>query len=84
MDEYEQDSTASDATRDAKGRFVAGHPKLPGGGRPKGSRTFIREAMCSDAAMEAFRVELARRMERAAKGKRRDAAWLLAVLSRGP
>lgn len=84
MDEDEQFDNEPDALRDRKGRFVAGHPKLPGGGRPKGSRTFIREAMCSDAAMEAFRVELARRMDRAAQGKRRDAAWLLAVLSRGP
>ncbi len=84
MDEDEQFGTTPEAIRDKKGRFVPGHRKLPGGGRPKGSRTFIREAMCSDAAMEAFRVELARRMERAAKGKRRDAAWLLAVLSRGP
>jgi hypothetical protein len=80
----EQFDNEPEAIRDKKGRFVPGHRKLPGGGRPKGSRTFIREAMCSDAAMEAFRVELARRMERAAKGKRRDAAWLLAVLSRGP
>ena len=84
MEEDEQFDNEPEAIRDKKGRFVEGHKKLPGGGRPKGSRTFIREAMCSDAAMEAFRVELARRMERAAKGKRRDAAWLLAVLSRGP
>ena len=79
-----QGDAPRDSTRDAKGRFVNGHPKMPGCGRPRGTRAWIRAVMQYPDTRHAFEKEVARRMARAAQGKTRDAAWILAVLGRGP